>query len=156
MSNVCERMATPIALAHRQRVRPLFKRSTSMQLIKYRYNALCGNANWIGDSTSVTPQDVCVLCVCVCACLSEKCTTDIMVRDALNVAILSRAYTLIVIFEKINDAETWVFNLFHESDSLTIFVATKRDSLLVEFTIKSNTSWFNLLIAHSVVELWIK
>lgn len=96
-----ERMATPIVLSHRRRVRPLFKRSTSTQLIKYRYNALCGNTNWI--HVGHTARCVCV-CICVCACLSEKCTTDITVRDEFNAAVLSGAYTLIVISEKITVA----------------------------------------------------
>jgi len=56
-------------------VRPLFKRSTSTQLIKYRYNALCGNANWIHVGHAAMRR-VCArvyLCmyVCVCVCVLE-------------------------------------------------------------------------------------
>lgn len=76
------RMATPIALAHRQRVRPLFKRSTSTQLIKYRYNALCGNANWIHVGHAARCVHVTCMLAFAHAC-RKKCTTDIMVRDAL-------------------------------------------------------------------------
>lgn len=101
-------MATPIVLSHRRRVRPLFKRSTSTQLIKYRYNALCGNTNWIHVGHAA--RCVCV-CICVCACLSEKCTTDITVRDEFNAAVL-KAYTLIIISEKITAAMVCVLISF--------------------------------------------
>lgn len=104
-----EQMTTPIVLSHRRRVRPLFKRSTSTQLIKYRYNALCGNTNWIHVGHAA--RCVCV-CICVCACLSEKCTTDITVRDEFNAAVLSGAYTLIVIFEKITAAAACILISF--------------------------------------------
>lgn len=101
-------MVTPIVLSHRRRVRPLFKRSTSTQLIKYRYNALCGNTNWIHVGHAA--RCVCV-CICVCACLSEKCTTDITVRDEFNAAVL-KAYTLIIISEKITAAVVCILIYF--------------------------------------------
>jgi len=74
---------------------PLFKRSTSTQLIKYRYNALCGNANWIHDARAP-------VCVCVYVYLHMldrkmyirrtdilQSGTSLMLRSRLKLAPLS-------------------------------------------------------------------
>lgn len=65
-------------------------------------------------STSVTPQNVCVSRVCVRLRMLVRKMHDWYYGQghAVNIAVLSGAYTLIDIFEKINDSAARVLLIY--------------------------------------------